>query len=259
MMGPAISSPGASPEAAWMRTSNSPVACSSSSGARAKKPSRVGKNASSRAPSFPVGGELVPRTRIKIASPGRALPGWISKSGCDPAVLAPSSAAANARAPSIRGGYLLEDCTATSAHHKQFKPMKVLVADDLSPESTEILRREKNLSVDVRIGLKPPELKAEIFQYHALAVRSATKVTAEIIEAGKNLKVIGRAGVGVDNVDLEAANRRGVVVMNTSGGNNITVAEHAIALVLALSRHLPQATASMKGGPAGKKRVQGRG
>lgn len=153
---------------------------------------------------------------------------------------------------------MLEDCTAASAHHKQFIPMKVLVADDLSPESIEILRREKNLSVDVRIGLKPPELKAEIFQYHALAVRSATKVTAEIIEAGKNLKVIGRAGVGVDNVDLEAANRRGVVVMNTPGGNTITVAEHAMAMMLALARHIPQATASMKAGQWEKKRFQGR-
>src|SRR5712664_4148108 len=240
-----------------MRTSRSPATCSNSSGAKAQKPPWVGKNASSRVPSFPVGGELAPRTWIKITSPGRALPGWISNSGSDPAAFPPSSAAANARAPSIRG-YLLEDCTAASAHHKQFTPMKVLVADDLSPESIEILRREKNLSVDVRIGLKPPELKAEIFQYHALAVRSATKVTAEIIEAGKNLKVIGRAGVGVDNVDLEAANRRGVVVMNTPGGNTITVAEHAIAMMLALARHIPQATASMKAGQWEKKRFQGR-
>src|SRR5712692_8358705 len=254
---PAISSSEAPPEAAMMRTSRSPATCSSSSGAKAQKPPWVGKNASSRVPSFPVGGELAPRTWIKITSPGRALPGWISNSGSDLAACPPSSAAANARAPSIRG-YLLEDCTAASAHHKQFTPMKVLVADDLSPESIEILRREKNLSVDVRIGLKPPELKAEIFQYHALAVRSATKVTAEIIEAGKNLKVIGRAGVGVDNVDLEAANRRGVVVMNTPGGNTITVAEHAIAMMLALARHIPQATASMKAGQWEKKRFQGR-
>jgi len=144
------------------------------------------------------------------------------------------------------------------AHHKQLVPMKVLVADDLSPESIEILRREKELSVDVRVGLKPAELKAEIFQYHALAVRSATKVTAEIIEAGKNLKLIGRAGVGVDNVDLEAANRRGVVVMNTPGGNTITVAEHTIAMMLALARHIPQATASMKAGHWEKKKFQGR-
>jgi len=136
--------------------------------------------------------------------------------------------------------------------------MKVLVADDLSEEGTQILRQGKGLSVDVRIGLKPAELQAEIGQYDALAVRSATKVTSEIIRAGRNLKVIGRAGVGVDNVDLQAANRHGIVVMNTPGGNTITVAELAVAMMMSVARHLPQATASMKAGKWEKGKFQGR-
>jgi D-3-phosphoglycerate dehydrogenase len=136
--------------------------------------------------------------------------------------------------------------------------MKVLVADDLSAEGVQILKSGKGLSVDVKIGLKPPELKAIIGEYDALAVRSATKVTAEILEAGKNLKVIGRAGVGVDNIDLDAANKRGVVVMNTPGGNTITVAELTVAMLMSISRHIPQATASIKNGKWEKKKFQGR-
>jgi len=136
--------------------------------------------------------------------------------------------------------------------------MKVLVADDLSADGVEILKGGQGLEVDVKVGLKPAELKAIVGEYDALAVRSATKVTAEIVEAGKNLKVIGRAGVGVDNVDLEAANKRGVVVMNTPGGNTITVAELTVAMMMAISRHVPQATASVKGGKWEKKKFQGR-
>jgi len=135
--------------------------------------------------------------------------------------------------------------------------MKVLVADDLSPEGIDILRKGKGLAVDVKVGLKPPELKAIIGEYDALAVRSATKATAEIIEAGKNLKVIGRAGVGVDNIDLDAATKRGIVVMNTPGGNTITVAELTVAMMLAVSRHIPQATASLRAGKWEKKKFQG--
>lgn len=136
--------------------------------------------------------------------------------------------------------------------------MKVLVADDLSSEGVDILRSAKGLTVDVKIGLKPPELKAIIADYDALAVRSATKVTAEVLEAAKKLKLVGRAGVGVDNVDLTAANKRGVVVMNTPGGSTITVAELTLALMMALSRHVAQATASVKGGKWEKKKFQGR-
>jgi D-3-phosphoglycerate dehydrogenase/(S)-sulfolactate dehydrogenase len=136
--------------------------------------------------------------------------------------------------------------------------MKVLVADDLAAEGTEILRKAPGLSVDVRLGLRPADLESAIGDYDALAVRSATKVTREVIRAGTRLKVIGRAGVGVDNIDLGEANKRGVVVMNTPGGNTITVAEHAIAMMMALSRHIPQATASVKQGRWEKKKFEGR-
>ena len=136
--------------------------------------------------------------------------------------------------------------------------MKVLVADDLSAEGVEILRKGKGLAVDVKVGLQAAELKAIIGEYDALAVRSVTQVTAEIIEAATQLRVIGRAGVGLDNIDQTAATRRGIVVMNTPGGNTITVAELTVAHLLALSRHLPQATASMKAGKWEKKKFQGR-
>src|SRR6266545_4643865 len=133
---------------------------------------------------------------------------------------------------------------------------RVLVSDDLSPEAVRILR-EAGLEVDVKVGLKPEELLAIIADYDALAVRSATKVTAKVLERAARLKVIGRAGVGVDNVDLDAATRRGIVVMNTPGGSSVTVAELALGFVLALSRHVAAATASVKSGKWEKKRFQG--
>jgi D-3-phosphoglycerate dehydrogenase / 2-oxoglutarate reductase len=133
---------------------------------------------------------------------------------------------------------------------------RVLVADDLSAEGVEILRRA-GLQVDVRVGMKPEELEACIGDYDALAVRSASKVTARVLEKATRLRVVGRAGVGVDNVDLEAATRRGVVVMNTPGGSSVTVAELALAMMLALSRHIAQATASTRSGKWEKKRFQG--
>ncbi len=136
-------------------------------------------------------------------------------------------------------------------------PHRVLVADDLSPEGIQILR-EAGLEVDVRVGMKPQELESVIGTYDALAVRSATKVTARVLDKADRLKVVGRAGVGVDNVDLEAATRRGVVVMNTPGGSSVTVAELTVAMMMALSRHVVQATASIKGGKWEKKRFQGR-
>ena len=133
---------------------------------------------------------------------------------------------------------------------------RVLVADDLSAEGVEILRKA-GLQVDVRVGLKPEELEAAVGDYDAIAVRSATKITAKVLEKASRLRVVGRAGVGVDNVDLEAATRRGVVVMNTPGGSSVTVAELAVAMMLALSRHIAQATASIKSGKWEKKRFQG--
>jgi D-3-phosphoglycerate dehydrogenase len=133
---------------------------------------------------------------------------------------------------------------------------KVLISDDLSPRAAEIFR-ERGIAVDVRIGLKPDELKAIIGEYDGLAVRSATKVTKPILEQARHLKVIGRAGIGVDNVDVPAATARGIVVMNTPFGNSITTAEHAIALILALARELPAADRSTQAGKWEKSRFMG--
>ncbi|HJZ84643.1 MAG TPA: phosphoglycerate dehydrogenase [Polyangia bacterium] len=133
---------------------------------------------------------------------------------------------------------------------------RILIADPLSPRAEEILR-EAGLAVDVKVGLKPAELKAILPAYDGLAVRSATKVTAELLEAATRLKLIGRAGIGVDNIDVPAASRRGVVVMNTPSGNAVTTAEHALALMMALARRIPQATASLKAGRWEKKKFQG--
>jgi D-3-phosphoglycerate dehydrogenase/(S)-sulfolactate dehydrogenase len=133
---------------------------------------------------------------------------------------------------------------------------RVLVSDDLSQEAVRILR-DAGLEVDVKVGLPPAELEAIIGAYDGLAVRSATKVTATILERADRLRVVGRAGVGVDNVDLDAATRRGVVVMNTPGGSSVTVAELALAMILSLYRHVPSATASVKAGKWEKKRFQG--
>ncbi len=132
--------------------------------------------------------------------------------------------------------------------------MKVLVADELSPRGIETLRRAEGLTVDVKLGLKAPELKAILGDYQALAVRSATKVTADVLEAARGLKVIGRAGVGVDNIDVEAASKKSIIVMNTPGGNSMAVAELTMAMLLALPRQLVQAVASTKSGKWEKKR-----
>ncbi len=135
--------------------------------------------------------------------------------------------------------------------------MKILISDSMSPKAVEVLKNTPGMDCDVITGLKPEELKAKIKDYHALVVRSATKVTAEIIEAAKNLKVIGRAGTGVDNIDTIAATKRGIVVMNTPGGNTVTTAEHAISMMMSLARKIPQATASMKRGEWEKKKFEG--
>ncbi|MDD2653837.1 MAG: phosphoglycerate dehydrogenase [Candidatus Omnitrophica bacterium] len=126
--------------------------------------------------------------------------------------------------------------------------MKVLISDKLSDEGVQILKKEKELEVDIKTELKPEELKQIIKDYDALVVRSGTKATKEIINAAAKLKVIGRAGVGLDNVDLEAATARGIIVMNTPGGNTISTAEHTMSMILALSRSIPQACASLKAG-----------
>ncbi|CAK0750454.1 D-3-phosphoglycerate dehydrogenase [uncultured Gammaproteobacteria bacterium] len=133
---------------------------------------------------------------------------------------------------------------------------KVLISDKLSARAVEIFK-ERGVEVEVKTGLKPEELKAIIGQYDGLAIRSATRVTAEILEAATNLKVVGRAGIGVDNVDIPAATARGVVVMNTPFGNSITTAEHAIALMFALAREIPAANASTHFGKWEKNRFMG--
>ncbi len=135
--------------------------------------------------------------------------------------------------------------------------MKVLISDNMSPLGVTILT-DAGLEVDVKTGLAPEELKAIIGEYDALLVRSATKATAEIIDSAENLKVIGRAGIGLDNVDIPAASQKGIVVMNAPDGNATTAAEHAIGMMMALSRNIPQATASMKEGKWEKKSFMGR-
>jgi len=132
--------------------------------------------------------------------------------------------------------------------------MRILISDDLSPEAKTILERIPGAEVEFRVGLKPAELREIISGYDALAVRSATKVTAEILAAAPRLRVIGRAGTGVDNIDLAAATRRGVVVMNAPGGNSVSVAEHTLALLLALSRRVADASQSTRGGKWEKKK-----
>jgi D-3-phosphoglycerate dehydrogenase len=123
---------------------------------------------------------------------------------------------------------------------------KVLVSDPIDQAGIDILSQVA--TVDVKIGLKPEELVQIIGEYDALMIRSGTRVTKEIIEAGTQLKIIGRAGVGVDNVDVAAATRRGIVVVNSPEGNTIAAAEHAIAMMLSLSRYIPEANASVKRG-----------
>src|SRR6188508_2816904 len=133
---------------------------------------------------------------------------------------------------------------------------KVLISDKMDPNAARIFE-ERGCDVDVITGKTPEELKAIIGQYDGLAIRSATKVTREIIDAATNLKVIGRAGIGVDNVDIPYASSKGVVVMNTPFGNSITTAEHAIALMFALARQLPEADASTQAGKWEKNRFMG--
>jgi D-3-phosphoglycerate dehydrogenase len=124
--------------------------------------------------------------------------------------------------------------------------MKVLISDNLSATGVDILKKESGIEVDVNTGLSKEELIKIIPAYDGLIVRSATKVVAEIIEAAKNLKVVGRAGIGVDNIDLDAAGKKGIIVMNAPEGNIITTAEHTIALLLSMSRNIPQARSALK-------------
>ncbi len=133
---------------------------------------------------------------------------------------------------------------------------KVLISDKMSPLAAEIFV-ERGVEVDVKPGMSPEELIACIGDYDGLAVRSATKATAEVLQAAGKLKVIGRAGIGVDNIDVAAATAAGVCVMNTPFGNSITTAEHAIAMIMALSRQIPHANASTHAGKWEKSKFMG--
>jgi D-3-phosphoglycerate dehydrogenase / 2-oxoglutarate reductase len=133
---------------------------------------------------------------------------------------------------------------------------KVLISDELSPAAVQIFK-DRGLEVDFKPGLKKDELIAIIGAYDGLAIRSATKVTADVLKAAVNLKVVGRAGIGVDNVDIPGATARGVIVMNTPFGNSITTAEHAISLMMALAREIPAANASTHAGKWEKNRFMG--
>ena len=124
--------------------------------------------------------------------------------------------------------------------------MRILVADPIAEEGIAALRA--HAEVDVKTGLKRDELINIIGDYDAVVVRSETKITADVIEAGKKLQAIGRAGVGVDNIDVEAATKKGIVVVNAPTGNTISAAEHTLAMMLALARHIPQANTKLKGG-----------
>ena len=134
--------------------------------------------------------------------------------------------------------------------------VKVLIADKLSPAAVAIFK-ERGVEADVITDLKKEDLLKIVDQYDGIAIRSATKINAEVIKAAKKLKVVGRAGIGVDNVDIPAATAAGVIVMNTPFGNSITTAEHAIALMLALARELPAANASTQAGKWEKNRFMG--
>jgi D-3-phosphoglycerate dehydrogenase len=134
---------------------------------------------------------------------------------------------------------------------------KVLISDPISKKGLEVLDRAEGLSRDVKVGLSPDDLKRIIPEYDAMIIRSETKVTREIIAAADRLKVIGRAGIGLDNVDLPAATKRGILVMNTPQENAGAAAEHSIAMMMSAARKIPQATASMKGGKWEKKNFMG--
>src|ERR1700751_6028411 len=116
---------------------------------------------------------------------------------------------------------------------------RALLSDALAAQGIEVLKRHPEIQFDIKTGLKPAELAAIIAPYDALLIRSGTRVTREVVEHATSLKVLGRAGVAVDNVDLEPATRRGIVVMNSPTGNSVTTAEHAISMMMAVARHIP--------------------
>jgi len=137
--------------------------------------------------------------------------------------------------------------------------MRILISDSLSEAGLEILKKAKNVEIDYQPNVHKdiPKLKEAIKTADGIIIRSGTKLTADIIAEAQKLRLIGRAGIGVDNVDVAAASKKGIIVMNTPGGNVVTTAEHAIAMMCALTREIPQATASMKAGKWEKSRFMG--
>ena len=135
--------------------------------------------------------------------------------------------------------------------------VKILISDPLAKEGIDILKKQKDFIIDVLPKLSPEELKKIIPDYQALIVRSQTKVTKDLIRHAKKLKYIGRAGVGLDNIDVEAASKNGIIVMNTPGGNSVSTAEHAFSLILALARNIAEADRSVKKGEWERKKFMG--
>jgi len=146
----------------------------------------------------------------------------------------------------------------TTSVGKDVGTLKILITDRIAHEGIVLLREQlPDAYIDERPGIKSDELKTLIGNYHALLVRSETKVTSDILASATQLKIVGRAGVGVDNIDVEAATRQGILVVNSPTGNCIAAAEHTIAMLLALARHIPKATASMRAGKWEKSRFMG--
>ena len=135
--------------------------------------------------------------------------------------------------------------------------IRILISDPLAEAGVKILEKQKGFRVDVKTKLSPEELREIIPEYDALIVRSQTKVTKDVIKAGAKLKIIARAGVGLDNVDVGAASKKGIIVMNAPGGNTVSTAEHTFSLLLALSRNISQADASLKKGEWHRKKFMG--
>src|SRR5262245_34283690 len=134
---------------------------------------------------------------------------------------------------------------------------KIFISDGLSEPGQEVLQQERDWNIEIQTKTTPEELKAKVANADALIIRSASKVTKETLENATNLKVIGRAGSGVDNIDLAEATRRGILVMNAPDANTTSVADHTVAMLLALCRHLPFAHNDMKQGRWEKKKYEG--
>src|SRR5579883_2273212 len=138
------------------------------------------------------------------------------------------------------------------------EPVRILITDRIAQEGIDLLRAQlPQAQIDLRLGLSPEQLKAIIGSYHALIVRSETQVSADILAEAANLKIVGRAGVGVDNIDTQAATRQGIMVVNSPTGNIIAAAEHTIAMLMSLARHIPAANSSMKAGKWEKSKFLG--